>query len=216
LLLGELANGLLTTDHCGKHPCPKYKVIGKTEEFECRYYPKSNYAFVNEYGVSYLEATKRNLKKLLAYMNGNNEEGKKIPITVPAITILLSDGKGHYFPNFAMLMWLPEEFQADPPRPKKAKTRKEQVMISNKDSEIICFTRGYGFWPTEAQIKYNDDRLQASLTAAGIVAGKDYHRYFVYSLVYNYNGDETQYNEVGRIQRLGLKVSGNERSTFGL
>merc|ERR1712243_17236 len=101
VLLGLFVNGLDSDGHCGRHSCPKYEILKKTDEFEIRRYPAYSWAVAREEGLSMHQASRLNFWKLFRYIAGHNQK-RKIPMTVPVMSSLIHKDEDTYVEDFDM------------------------------------------------------------------------------------------------------------------
>jgi hypothetical protein len=131
-------------------------------------------------------AGRKNFKKLFRYIQGNNKDGVRIPMTVPVICPIKKNDFGDYKKDFSMMFWLPEKYQCDgcAPVPNQASRDQDQVEIISWE-EKIAYVRSFGFYTTESLIRYHETKLRESLEEAGIKADLDYDHTMVYTASYN-------------------------------
>ncbi|GAB4818132.1 hypothetical protein N2152v2_005178 [Parachlorella kessleri] len=69
---------------CRDHDCPKFKVVNSADGYETRTYEPATWAYVKMKGVRHPdEAVMEGFAHLFKYINGDNEAGDNIPMTVP-------------------------------------------------------------------------------------------------------------------------------------
>merc|ERR1712133_201279 len=172
----------------GKYDCPSYELIKKTKDFEIRKYRSYSYAMVGgEEETKMFWADNKNFMKLFFYINGHNQEGKRIPMTVPVMCPIMKFEDGSYIQDFKMMFWLPEEYQCDgcAPEPLKSSNPKDQIKIVQWD-ERIAYVRTYSWYATQDWVQYHEKKLKKDLDAAGIKEELDYDPMMVYSASYNH------------------------------
>jgi len=107
-------------DFCHGLQCPKYDVLKKTDDYELRQYSQSQWASALIVGVDYDQAVKEGFMKLFRYISGNNEAGKKIPMTAPVATIVQPGQGPACASNFTVNFMVPFDLQGHAPKPKDA------------------------------------------------------------------------------------------------
>merc|ERR1711962_1066088 len=188
----------------GKYNCPGYELLKKTDTFEIRKYRSYKYAQVGgEEETKMFWADNKNFMKLFFYINGHNEKGVKIPMTVPVMCPIMKYEDGSYIQDFKMMFWLPEESQCDgcAPKPLKASNPKDQIELVKWD-ERIAYVRRYSWYATQDKVRFHEAKLKKDLDAAGIKEELDYDPMMVYSASYNHPFDVfNRRNEVMFMQK---------------
>jgi len=158
-------------DRChGKYSCPQYEILEKNKDYEVRRYPTYKFAQSRVTGASYFIASNVNFMRLFHYIFGHNDEGKRVPMTVPVLTPIEQDEDGDFKKDFAMMFWLPEKYQCEGCAPTPKKNDVEIVTVEEK----IVYVRTFSWYTYETSIKFNEMKLKASLEKAGLVAGEDF------------------------------------------
>ncbi|KAH6770621.1 hypothetical protein C2S52_015424 [Perilla frutescens var. hirtella] len=96
---------------------PQYTVIHSESDFEVRFYRETAWMTAPADDISFEKSTKNGIHRLFQYTEGANLNFSRLPITYPILTsIVLGAGPLHSSAYFVKL-YLPSEFQADPPLP---------------------------------------------------------------------------------------------------
>lgn len=122
---------------------------------------------------------KKAFMRLFKYIQGNNEEGMKIKMTVP-VTMLMRPGKksGSVSPEKrTMSFFIPFKHQEDAPAPSASDV---QLSIA----EPFCaYVKVYGGWSTASKVEENYQSLVAALKRDGL--RDDFHTDAFYSASYD-------------------------------
>ena len=117
--------------------------------------------------------------RLFQYIQGNNEEGMKIKMTVP-VTMLMRPGKepGSVSPKTrTMSFFIPFKHQEDAPAPSAS-----DVQLSI-DEPFCAYVKVYGGWSSVSKVQENYKSLVAALKRDGL--GDDFHTDVIYSAAYD-------------------------------
>eukprot|EP00879_Flechtneria_rotunda_P000220 GHRR01000294.1.p1 GENE.GHRR01000294.1~~GHRR01000294.1.p1 ORF type:complete len:299 (+),score=91.65 GHRR01000294.1:187-1083(+) len=116
---------------CRGLDCPLFDVVETKGHLQLRRYKSQCFIVTRVNAQSLLQAQVIGTKRLLSYLGGENEDGVKLPPTVPLNSVLLTADRksetvrGKYY--FAL--YLPEEVQGDAPKP------------NNRDVHIVKLPR---------------------------------------------------------------------------
>ncbi|WIA28045.1 hypothetical protein OEZ86_010630 [Tetradesmus obliquus] len=120
---------------CRGLDCPSFEVVETRGSLQLRRYKAACFIVTRVAADNLLQAQIIATKRLVGYLGGDNEDGVKLPPTVPLNSVLLTADrasrtvKGHFY--FAI--YLPDEVQGDAPRP------------SNRDVHLVKLHRR-AFW----------------------------------------------------------------------
>ena len=102
---------------------------------------------------------KKMFMKLFDYIEGDNQESAKIPMTVPVLNEVKGNGE---LKKLKMSFYIPEKFQNYPPGPKDP-----TVFIEKK--EFCAYVRTFGGYPLlYSQYVAEIDKLKKMLLKAGL------------------------------------------------
>ncbi|KAK9862764.1 hypothetical protein WJX84_001239 [Apatococcus fuscideae] len=141
-------SGLQSPRFCNGLSCPKFKISEITSEYVVRQYANMTFAGIVVEDRLPEPAETKGFKALFGYISGKNDEGIKIPMTVPVLTSYLpkEDGpppKPESPKNFTVSFYLQPKIAADPPKPLNPKIK----FINAPDSKVYVTTFG-GYAPT--------------------------------------------------------------------
>ncbi|XP_039549443.1 heme-binding protein 2 [Pimephales promelas] len=120
-----------------QHP-PVTAQQSKGEDYEVRTYHTTNWVSTAVTGMEQDPALSTGFRRLFKYIQGNNDKKSKVEMTAP-VSCLIDPGPGPTCEStFTISFFIPEEHQADPPKPTDA-----DVFIENR-KECTMFVRTYG------------------------------------------------------------------------
>jgi len=97
--------------------CPQFELVSVNSGYEVRKYPASKWVSTTLYVFDYDEATGTMFRKLFNYIDGENDQGRKIAMTAP-VTTKVTPGSG---PNcestFTMSFLVPSALWDNVPKP---------------------------------------------------------------------------------------------------
>ncbi|KAK9865248.1 hypothetical protein WJX84_003692 [Apatococcus fuscideae] len=134
---------------CNGLSCPKFKVSEITSEYVVRQYANMSYAGIVVEDKAPEAAQAKGFKALFGYISGKNDEGVKIPMTVPVLTSYLPKRNETHPPgpeaqkNFTISFYLQPKIAEDPPKPLDSR-----VKIINVPSSKVYVTSFGGYAPT--------------------------------------------------------------------
>jgi len=102
---------------CRKNECPKFKEDYNSTAYEIRTYEPSKWVSTTITGINYLEAAEEGFDRLFAYIQGENVQHKKIPMTVPVINTVIPGTGPVCATKFTFSFFVPFEFQKNTPKP---------------------------------------------------------------------------------------------------
>merc|ERR1711894_393129 len=106
----------LDLPECKHHECAEYKVIKKTDNYEVRRYESYKIATVTSKGVPLIVANYFNFMKLFKYINGHNEESKRMKMTAPILNMSEKTGKP-IKDETEMAFFMSAHLDGEPPKP---------------------------------------------------------------------------------------------------
>ncbi|RXN06255.1 kinesin KIF25 [Labeo rohita] len=110
----------------------------KGEDYEVRTYHTTNWVSTAVTGMEQDSALSTGFRRLFKYIQGNNEKKSKVEMTAP-VSCLIEPGAGPACEStFTVSFYIPEEHQADPPKPTDP-----DVFIENR-KELTVFVRTFG------------------------------------------------------------------------
>lgn len=110
----------------------------KGEDYEVRTYHATNWVSTAVTGMEQDPAFNTGFRRLFKYIQGNNDKKCKVEMTAP-VSCMIDPGAGPACEStFTTSFFIPEEHQADPPKPTD-----EDVFIEHR-KEFTVFVRVYG------------------------------------------------------------------------
>jgi len=157
---------------CHGLDCPEYKTLKTTDDYEIRQYKESMWVSTRITGMDYDEAVSEGFRKLFDYIEGDNVEKKKVPMTAPVITRVMPGDGSACKSDFTISFFVA---QPNPPTP----TAKD-VMIT-KLPEQKAYVRSFPGYADQ------DKWLQeaAELADALVDATSPYHTDYFYTAGYD-------------------------------
>ncbi|XP_030627877.1 heme-binding protein 2 [Chanos chanos] len=134
----------------------------KGEDYEVRTYHATKWASTTVKDMDQEKALSTGFRRLFQYIQGNNEKKVKVEMTVP-VSCLIEPGAGPACEaSFTVSFYVPEEHQADPPKPNDP-----EVFIENRE-EMTVFVRTFGGFANEQNVRENLLKLIESLQRDGM------------------------------------------------
>ena len=141
---------------------PEFKVLeSKPDDYEVRLYANSVWVGASatqprDYG----NVTSSLFWKLFNYIRGNNEQEKKIDMTVPVRTqvVMAEDGESK---SVTMAFFIPTPLHADPPQPK------DTEVFHVKEPRTVMYARNFGGFANDKSWQEQLNLLKASLDRDG-------------------------------------------------
>ncbi|XP_047939511.1 heme-binding protein 2-like [Salvia hispanica] len=96
---------------------PQYTVVHSESDFEVRFYRESAWMTAPSDDISFEKATKKGFHRLFQYTEGANLNFSRLPITYPILTSIVPDAGPLHSSAYFVKLYLPTEFEADPPLP---------------------------------------------------------------------------------------------------
>ncbi|XP_058234490.1 heme-binding protein 2 [Hemibagrus wyckioides] len=118
---------------------PKYTTQkSKGDDYEVRTYHTTQWVSTTVSGPEQDEALSTGFRRLFKYIQGNNEKQVTVDMTSP-VTCLVNPGEGPTCESsFTVSFYLPEEHQAEPPKPSIP-----EIFFENR-KEFTVFVRTFG------------------------------------------------------------------------
>ncbi|RUS79562.1 hypothetical protein EGW08_012692 [Elysia chlorotica] len=117
---------------------PSFVVLDSAKGFEVRKYPPAKWVSTTEKNISHKAGTSAAFRRLFKYIQGENQEKKTVPMTIP-VTTKVEPGEG---PNcessFTMAFYLPVEHQERPPAPT------DPALFVEDRPELTVFVHTFG------------------------------------------------------------------------
>ncbi|GMH24240.1 hypothetical protein Nepgr_026083 [Nepenthes gracilis] len=124
LFLGRLwGGGAAVPPPCSKIECPTYTVVYVGNGFEIRRYDSLWMSTSTIQGFSFLAGTQTGFTQLFNYIQGDNNEKKKIEMTAPVLTQITPSDGPFCESSFVVSFYVPEANQANPPLAKGLHTQ---------------------------------------------------------------------------------------------
>ncbi|KAK3579352.1 hypothetical protein CHS0354_029645 [Potamilus streckersoni] len=147
---------------CHKLKCPYYDLLESTEDYELRRYNYSLWVTTNVAGIDFKQATYEAFMRLFKYIQGNNEKGIKIEMTVPVTTKLIP-GPGPACENNFTMSFFVDLDMGFPPRPNDTR-----VLITRTPPNYTVYVRSFsGFTPSEERWTTQAEALYRALSKKG-------------------------------------------------
>jgi hypothetical protein len=134
----------------------KFTLILKDKDFEIRFYPAATLATIRSDAKTYKELSGPGFRKLAGYIFGDNEAGKKIPMTAP-VHMDINDSVSMM--SFVMPTSYREENLPKPNDP--------GVIIKKTEDEYVAVIR-FGGFASDKDLKFYSEKLHTILKEKGI------------------------------------------------
>lgn len=130
-------------DWCHDKDCPHFQVVGKHLGYEERQYAASSWVATPVNDLKFELAVTKGFKQLFSYIDGDNEGDVKLNMTVPVTTRFLPlQGFRKSEENYTVAFYLPDDKQANPPKPANEKVHIVKVDAHNA---YVAAWGGYAF-----------------------------------------------------------------------
>ncbi|XP_067239170.1 heme-binding protein 2 [Chanodichthys erythropterus] len=134
----------------------------KGEDYEIRTYHTTNWVSTSVTGMEQDPALSTGFRRLFKYIQGNNDKKCKVEMTAP-VSCMIDPGAGPACEStFTISFFIPEEHQADPPKPTDA-----DAFIENR-KELTVFVRTYGGFANSESSREELLKLMESLKRDGM------------------------------------------------
>ena len=164
-------------------------------------------------GNNYEQVGRAAFWRLFSYIQGNNEEGMKIKMTVPVTMKIQPDTKPESFSknDYTMSFFIPFKHQKDAPAPSA-----EDVQLTVVQP-FCAYVRVFESRSNIAKIEENYKALVEDLKSNGL--GDDYRTDMIYSAGYNKPRSVKQHSEIWLVSKsqspAPLPVDAKTQSMFG-
>ncbi|GAA6091956.1 heme-binding protein 2 [Tachysurus ichikawai] len=142
---------------------PKYTPQkSKGDDYEVRRYSTTQWVSTTVSGSEQDEALSTGFRRLFKYIQGNNDKQVKVDMTSP-VTCLINPGDGPSCESsFTVSFYLPEEHQAEPPKPSIP-----EIIFENR-KEFTVFVRTFGGFANSQNTREELLKLTESLKRDGM------------------------------------------------
>lgn len=153
---------------CAEIECPPYTVIPLPEGasgFEMRRYSKANWVMtqLTDSEVKHPErGMGESFMKLFAYIQGQNEEKEKVPMTAPVVTVWDQDPYTETRNGGKLQFYIPKELQDKAPVPTGAGVE------VNSQAEVVTLVRAMGGVPPASRYREEFVAMFNAMTQAGV------------------------------------------------
>lgn len=96
---------------------PQYQIVHEESDFEVRLYTESTWMSATVTEISFEKATFDGFHRLFQYIQGANLNWTRVPMTAPVVTSIVPGAGPFQSQAYSVLLYLPVNFQADPPVP---------------------------------------------------------------------------------------------------
>ncbi|XP_071489244.1 heme-binding protein 2-like [Diadema antillarum] len=110
-------NGNQGQDLCKGLDCPTFQEEYVGKNYEERLYEAANWVGTQVLGLKYDKAVSEGFHRDFDYIQGNNEAGMKIPMTVPVATRVIPGQGPACESNFTIYFFVPHDIQSNAPQP---------------------------------------------------------------------------------------------------
>ncbi|XP_012080016.1 heme-binding protein 2 [Jatropha curcas] len=187
---------------------PRYEVVHEESDFEVRLYGESTWMSAPATQISFEKATFNGFHRLFQYIQGANLNWTRIPMTAPVVTSIVSGAGPFQSSAYSVLLYLPVNFQADPPVPLPELHLKPYVWASH----CVAVRTFSGFANDDNIIKEAEKlavSLNRSLLANVTIAESD----FAYSIAQY----DAPFIFIGRLNEVWVDIDAcnyNETATY--
>ncbi|XP_076874098.1 heme-binding protein 2 [Brachyhypopomus gauderio] len=134
----------------------------KGQDYEIRTYHTTNWVSTTVSGAEQDAALSAGFKRLFKYIQGDNENKAKVEMTAP-VTCLINPGEGPSSESsFTVSFYVPEEQQADPPKPSTP-----ELFVESRQ-EFTVFVRTFGGFANAENTREELLKLSESLKRDGM------------------------------------------------
>ncbi|XP_069779302.1 heme-binding protein 2-like, partial [Narcine bancroftii] len=147
--------------HCRKvKECFNYNLLCANSDYEVRHYKASKWAATNITSVFMEFASYHGFIKLFNYIQGKNEEGKKIDMTAPVLLKIPENERLMQVKDYIVHFLMPAAYQENPPAPIDS----DVYFIDYP--EMYTFVKSFGGWLTTWNSNHYSSSLKGQLTKA--------------------------------------------------
>ncbi|XP_076352503.1 heme-binding protein 1-like [Tachypleus tridentatus] len=133
---------------------PKYEVVKKTDDFEIRSYPETQWVTLKLSGKLPDEFGREEFHRLFGYINGQNESGASMDMTAPVLfQVSTEEGKER---DYTVSFFLSSSLN-DPPKP----IDPDMYLVKSPSREV--FVRTFGGFAKDADWKKEFESLKSKL-----------------------------------------------------
>ena len=156
---------------------------------------QGNFSIICFLGNNYKQVGRTAFWRLFSYIQGNNEEGMKIKMTVPVTMKIQPDTKPESFSknDYTMSFFIPFKHQKDAPAPSA-----EDVQLTVVQP-FCTYVRVFESRSNITKIEENYRALVEDLKSNGL--GDDFRTDMIYSAGYNDPNSEKQHNEIWLVSK---------------
>jgi len=147
---------------CNSYDCPSYEILDRTEDYEVRMYEPSVWVSTSS------RSNFMNFMRLFRYISGNNQESRKIAMTVPVLKRVSTDNS----PSTMSFFVSPDQSPAPQPNG-------DSVSVDSMPGQIV-YVRSFGGFASSKKYKDHSDALTAALPKDA-----EYESGFYYTAGYN-------------------------------
>ncbi|XP_072104238.1 heme-binding protein 2-like [Mobula birostris] len=156
--------------HCREvKKCFNYDLICENSGYEVRHYNSSTWIATNVTSFFMEFASYEGFTKLFQYIQGKNEEGKKINMAAPVLLKIPESERIMEMKNYTVHFLLPEAYQENPPTP----TDPDVYFI--EFPKMYVFVKSFGGSLLTWNSKFYSSRLKAELNKADQSFISDYY-----------------------------------------
>ncbi|XP_078285688.1 heme-binding protein 2-like isoform X1 [Rhinoraja longicauda] len=147
--------------HCKEQKeCFNYELICEISGYEVRHYQASRWIATNVTSFFMEFANYEGFTKLFHYIQGKNEEGKKMAMTAPTLLKIPENDRIMENKNYTIHILLPAMYQENPPAPVDS-----DVYFIDLP-EMYAFVKSFGGWLLTWNSKFYSSRLKTQLSKA--------------------------------------------------
>lgn len=145
---------------CESLECPAYESIHNGKGYEIRRYNHTVWMSTVPpiKNISFVEGTRTGFLSLFDYIQGQNAEQAKVPMTAPVLTDIFPSRGPYCESSFVVSFYVPEKFQKKPPE-----AAKSLALQARKWDVVYAAVRRFGGFVTDSNIGKEAAKLQASL-----------------------------------------------------
>jgi len=148
-----------------------YVVVKNYEGFEERLYPARTWVTTSMEGNSTSPMSRNPMfEVLLGYLQGENDQNVKIPMTSPISTLVEPLDSAYLY---TMAFYVPSAFQEDVPNGEPG-----VVAIENRP-RLNILTREFGGYATEENVDAEREALEGLIRSAGLGEEVDFSTYYI-------------------------------------
>nr|GLL18587.1 heme-binding protein 2-like [Ipomoea trifida]GMC48278.1 heme-binding protein 2-like [Ipomoea batatas] len=185
---------------CKEMESPQFTVLHSESDFEVRFYRESVWMTAHTDEISFDKATRDGFHRLFQYIEGANLNFSRISMTVPVLTSIVPGAGPLHSSAYFVKLYLPEEFQAEPPSP----LPELNLRPDSWTSHCIAVRKFSGF-ARDRNIVKEAEKLALSLSRSPWANSTSASEY-AYSIA-QYN---SPFKIIGRVNEVWVDVSGSE------